>query len=311
MYTCDLHTHTTRSDGHLSPIESIDRATKAGLRVLAITDHDITLPLSVESEEGNMINLEEYGRAKGIELLRGIEISCDSENEDVHLIGLFCNWEDSAFKKLEKQVQDSRLSSYQKLIDKIAFAGYHVSWNEFLKDAGKEECPELVHKKSIYEYLAAKGYVNSWQEGKRWVQDTPEFFVERKKPDPLEIIEMLHRTGGIVILAHPFLIREKPVYKGKRMTRYAYIDMLAEAGLDGIEACYTYDKTSYQGPYSREELEQMIRSRYENKNLFFSGGSDFHGDYKRGILNPRELGECGIFYEYYCKYIRTRKKNIL
>lgn len=308
MYTCDLHTHTTRSDGHLQPLEAIDRASEKGLKVLAITDHDTILPLLQETEQ-DMVNLEEYALNKGVELLRGIEISCDRGNEDVHIIGLYCNWNAPEFTKLEEWVQECRMAVYRELVERIAKAGYDVSWEAFLVDADRVDCPERVHKKQIYEYLARKGYVKNWQEGKKWVQATPGFSIERDKPDPIRTIEMLHRAGGTVILAHPFLIREEPVYQRKRMSRYGYIDMLVEAGLDGIEACYTYDKTSYRGSFSPKELESMIRTRYAGAGIFFSGGSDFHGDFRRGLENPRELGECGVTYEYYCKHIKRKKTS--
>lgn len=302
MFACDLHTHTTRSDGHLAPKESIDRAAQLGLKVLAITDHDTMLPLY--SEEENPVNLVKYAAAKGVELVRGIEVSCDTRNEDVHIVGLFCNWEDAEFKNLEMWVQNSRMESYREIVRRLVNAGYQISWEEYLKDAGKENCPEKVHKKELFEYLARKGYVKTWQEGKRLISETPEFSIERDKPEVTDIIHMLHRTGGTVILAHPFLIRENPSWNGKRITRFSYIDKLVEEGLDGIEACYPYDKTSYFGNCTRTELEQQIRRRYGDSGMFFSGGSDFHGDYKRGIANPRELGECGVTYEYYNRYIR-------
>ena len=58
-------------------------------------------------------------------------------------------------------------------------------------------------------------------------------------------------------MAHPFLVKEHPPYQGKTMTRFQYMDMLVDAGLDGIEASYTYDKSSYAGRNSKAELEQV------------------------------------------------------
>ena len=81
MYQCDLHTHTTRSDGHLTPVESIARGAALGIKVLAITDHDTILPLYYE-EKGKKTELEQYAACHGVELLRGIEVSCDTNNED-------------------------------------------------------------------------------------------------------------------------------------------------------------------------------------------------------------------------------------
>ena len=108
MFACDLHTHTIRSDGHMTPIESIDRAASLGLKVMAITDHDMTLPAIWKG-----IDLVSYGAEKGIRLLPGIEVSCDTWNDDVHIIGLYCNWDDPAFADLEHGVQTSRMESYQ------------------------------------------------------------------------------------------------------------------------------------------------------------------------------------------------------
>lgn len=303
MYPCDLHTHTTRSDGHLTPLESVERASQTGLKVLAITDHDTILPLYYE-EKGKTVNLERYAEEMGVELVRGIEVSCDTNNEDVHLIGLFCNWDAPGFAELEKAVRISRTESYREIVKRLSHSGYQVSWEEILIYAGKEDRPDGILKKEIYEYLAAKGYVKSWLEGKRLIQTRPDLSVDREKPDPIEIIHMLHRTGGIVIQAHPFLVKEEPYYRGKTMTRSAYMDMLVEEGLDGIETCYTYDKTSYTGNLTKKEIEEILKKRYAHTGVFFSGGSDFHGDFKKGLPNPRELGECGVSYEYYCRCIK-------
>lgn len=305
MYECDLHTHTNRSDGHVSPVESIRRAADLGLKVQAITDHDTTLPLMYETENGT-VNLEKFAEEQGVELLRGIEMSCDTNNEDVHIIGLFCDWENPFFEELELSVQQSRTQGYQELVRRLAKAGYPADWEEILSDCGLSAQPERICKKHIFEYLARKGVAPTWDAAKKWVQTVPEFHVAREKPDPRKSIEQIHQTGGIAILAHPFLISDVPVYGKKTMDRFAYIDMLTEAGLDGIEACYTYHKTAYCGMYSPQEIEHMIRQRYAGTGLFFSGGSDFHGDFKKGIPNPRELGECGISYEDYCRDIKRK-----
>lgn len=306
MFACDLHTHTRRSDGHLTPVESIDRAAALGLRVLGITDHDTILPLWQEEGE-ERIQLEEYGAKKGVTLLRGIEVSCDTKNDDVHVIGLYCNWDAPEFVRLEGQVKESRTRGYQELVRRLRRFGYDMKWEEIVAFSGKEEDPQGLQKKHIYEYMAKKGYVDSWQAGKILVQSLPEFRIEREKPDPREIIHMLHRTGGIAILAHPYLIRENPVYQGETMTRREYLDMLAEAGLDGIEACYPYDKTSYKGSLSKEEIQKELKGQFQGKRIFFSGGSDFHGDFKTGMKNPRELGECGVSWEYFQEHICRRK----
>ena len=70
----------------------------------------------------------------------------------------------------------------------------------------------------------------------------------------METIRAVHRTGGLVILAHPYLIEEPVSYGGRELSRAEFIDLLINAGLDGIEARYTYDKTSYGGTLTKEEF---------------------------------------------------------
>lgn len=86
------------------------------------------------------------------------------------------------------------------------------------------------------------------------------------------------------------------------MSRQEFIEVLIEAGLDGIEASYTYDKTSYGGTMTKDEIKKEVIERYADRGLIISGGSDYHADGKKGVKNPREIGECGITREDFMKY---------
>ena len=77
---------------------------------------------------------------------------------------------------------------------------------------------------------------------------------------------------------------------------------MIEAGLDGIEASYTYDKTSYGGTMTPEEIKQEVIETYAKRGLIISGGSDYHADGKKGIENPRDIGDCGITPEEFAQY---------
>ena len=83
------------------------------------------------------------------------------------------------------------------------------------------------------------------------------------------------------------------------MTREQYIEMLINAGINGIEAAYTYDKTSYKGTMGKSEIEKEVRSKYESRLSIISGGSDYHDDGRKGVKNPRMIGEQGITYVYF------------
>ncbi|MDF2615047.1 MAG: hypothetical protein K0S71_2833 [Clostridia bacterium] len=306
-YLCDLHTHTTCSDGHDTPKELVGRAVNAGMKIIAVTDHEV-IPVESIIENNKKINIVDYAKDKGLKLIRGIEISCDTDNEDVHIIGLGCNWEDAYFQLLQTEIQQGKTESCRELIEVLNKKGININWEEILKINNIEDHPELIQKKQLFEMMVMKGYVKSWKEGKELIQSDQSLKVKRKKPDPVEAIKKIHETGGIAILAHPYLIDEDVSYKGKKLTRDQYIELLIKASLDGIEACYSYDKTSYRGRMTKAEIEKEIRERYTDKVPIISGGSDYHADYKKQAVNSRELGECGIELQYF--YDNTLLKRL-
>jgi hypothetical protein len=78
------------------------------------------------------------------------------------------------------------------------------------------------------------------------------------------------------------------------ISRDNYIERLIAAGLDGIEVSYSYDKTTYKGVLTPEEIEVEVRKKYAGRMLLFSGGSDYHADNKKGAKKVRQLGERGL-----------------
>ncbi len=294
-YACDLHCHTNRSDGKDSPKELIDRASKMGLKAIAITDHDITPPNTVE-HKGTLVPILDYAKSKDIILLRGIEISCDSENEDVHIIAFGCDFSDSHFQELEVAVIQSKIESYRKFVGLLNDAGYPITWQQVLTQNGSIIDEAQIQKKMIFQKLAELGYFPSWKEAKNFSQTHPEFNVMRQKPDPKEIIDLIHDTHGVSILAHPYLIQPK------NRTTDEYIDQLIKDGLNGLEANYSYSKTNYRGDLSELEIDIRILTKCIAKGLLISGGTDSHGIGNDGISDGRELGTNGITYPKFLKY---------
>lgn len=95
-------------------------------------------------------------------------------------------------------------------------------------------------------------------------------------------------------MAHPYLVEEPVWYNGDKVTREAYIGKLIECGLDGIEVRYTYDKTSYRGRMTKDEIADDVIRLYGNRVAILSGGSDYHGESREQVGNPRKLGEEGV-----------------
>ena len=321
-YPVDLHTHSTRSDGADTPQQLIDHAAALGMKVIAITDHDIRPPKEIpvqavdagdgalmektvmeKTDTGDSILADavDYARAKGLQLLRGIEISCETTAEDCHLVCLGCDWEDPFFDDLERAVVESKIGSYRELVRRLDADGMHMTWEEVLENGGNPVSEEQVQKKMIFELIARKGYQKDWSSAKLMVKNTPSYQILREKPDPVQVIREVHRCGGIVIMAHPYLVNEPVRLSSGTMDRAAYIDRLIEAGLDGIEACYPYSKTSYGGSMTPEQIEDEVRERYSGRVAVISGGSDYHADFRKGVApaKARIIGESGITLEYF------------
>lgn len=292
-YECDLHTHTNRSDGADTPAELIENAAAVGMKVIAMTDHDVRPPEKIQVG-GTMVDAVAYARSRGLILLRGTEISCETEVEDVHIVCLGCDWTDAFFDKLEQDVPRSKIEAYRALTEALTQNGMPVRWEEVLENNGHPVDEQSVQKKMIFELLARKGYVKDWQTAKLLVKSTPAFQIKRRKPDALYVIREVKRMGGICILAHPYLIADTVKTGGRTMSRDQFIDCLIEAGLDGIEVRYTYDKTSYGGSLTKEEIAQEVLQKYGNRLPILSGGSDYHADHKKGVANARQIGEAGI-----------------
>ena len=298
-YLCDLHTHTNQSDGNDTYMELIDKAAEIGMKVIAITDHDVT-PAKTVNVNGSDVDAVQYAKSKGLLLIPGIEFSCDTNVDDVHVVGLGCDFSNIAFVEAARQMEQSKINGYKQLTEILCENNIKVSWDELLNSGSNVKKESDIQRKHIFEMIAQKGYTGNWQEAKLMIKNNPQFNVRREKIDPLEAIRIIQGTGGIAILAHPYLINEAVSIDNQKVSRIEYIDRLINIGkLDGIEACYTYSKTSYEGNMTEDEIENQIKELYKNRLKIISGGSDYHNDGKKGTLNPRMIGEKGITFEYF------------
>ena len=299
----DLHTHSNRSDGMDSVRELIDAASRVpGLRAIALTDHD-TLPPETIDVDGAEVDPSEYAAGKGLCFLPGIEISCDTKVDDVHIVGLFCDFSSPQLRRLETLVKESKRDGYKKLCDLLVKRGIDVSWAYVLEATGRR--PDDIQRKHIFECIAARGYAPDWSRAKLLVRDDPELNVRREKPNPLDAIDWIHAAGGVAILAHPYLIDEHIAARG--MSRPAYIERLIERGLDGMEADYPYAKTSYKGTLGVDEIAGRVYREYGPRLQFLSGGSDYHAEHKKGGANGRALGDGKVPYRYFQNMILPLK----
>lgn len=300
-FPCDLHCHTVRSDGNDTPQELIDNAAAQGLYAIAITDHDVPPPLMLDTAAAGRVSAVEYAAARGLRLVLGYEFSCDTHVDDVHICGYGLDWTHADLLREVEAAEQSKSRAYEELCQRLTEAGMPTEWEadilHYTDADGKPAVrdPADVQRKHIFEAMAAKGYAATWIAAKILVRDDPTLNVPRRKIDPRAAIGLIHQCGGVAVLAHPHLIDatvDAPAHPPR--SRDEYIDGLVTAGLDGIEVRYPYDKTTYKGTLTPEQIEAEVRGRYGRRLRMLSGGSDYHADHKKSAQKARMLGERGL-----------------
>jgi predicted metal-dependent phosphoesterase TrpH len=243
----DLHIHSSVSDGRLSPEEVVREASRRGLTVIALTDHD---------NVGGIAPALAAARAfPSLRVIPGVELSTDLPQGEVHILGYFINYESDELAGRLGRMRNSRLERAQLMIGKLAALGMNVSWERVLELAGGGS----VGRPHIAQAMLEKGYVGSVREAfNRYLGRGCPAYVERPKLTPVAAVELVRRVGGLPVLAHPFTVNDPE----------ALLPGLLTAGLAGIEAYYK--------DYGPEEVGRLL-GLVRRHGLLATGGSDFHG----------------------------------
>lgn len=259
----DFHTHTTCSDGTLEPNELVKKAKLIGIEVLAITDHD-TICAFREIDD-------KYADDLDITVIKGVEISVDYPTDSLHILGY--NIKDTeTMERVLNELIDYRNKRNELILEKMNKLGFHATMEELRKIAKGD----AVGRPHFARLMVEKGYVGSMNEAfDKYLKDGGIFFVEKKRLKPQEAIELIKKTGGIAVLAHPYDILSGKNSEEDDMTFLEnFIKKLVDYGLDGLEAFY-----------SRHTQNQTIDLiRIANKyDLLITAGSDFHGSNRESV----------------------------
>lgn len=280
----DLHVHSNYSDGTYSPSELVDYAIQKNLTAFALTDHDTV---------GGLFEAVSYAqRLKQTEIIPGIELSTEYQGRDIHIVGLFIDYENKEFKDYLKRFVDSRDERNRKMCVLLQSAGFDISYEALLA-----EFPNSVITRAHYaRYLLNHRYIKSLKEAfDRYIGDHCPYFVPREKVTPAQGVELILKADGIPVLAHPIL------YGMSDERLDTLVAELKEAGLMGIEAIYsTYNAAD----------ERQIRRLAAKYNLLISGGSDFHGANKPGLDLAVGYGSLNV-PDSVLKELRASRKNLL
>lgn len=247
MSKIDLHIHSTASDGRFSSEEIVRKAAELGLTVIAIADHD--------SVSGIAPALEAAKAFPWLKIIPCVEISTDVPSGEVHVLGYFIEYTSQDLETTLAKFRDSRKGRAQRMVARLADFGIHIEWQRVKEIAGSGS----IARPHIAQAMLEKGYITSIREAfdKYIARDGPAY-VEREKMTPVEVVELIARTKGLAVMAHPLTVAEPE----------AMIIELKAAGLVGIEA--------YYNGYTAGEIGSLV-SLADKHNLIATGGSDYHG----------------------------------
>jgi predicted metal-dependent phosphoesterase TrpH len=240
----DLHTHTTASDGLLSPDAVVQLARDGGVTVLAVADHDTTAAVDAAVAAGKRL---------GVEVIPAVEINTDVDEAEVHVLGYYIDHTAPWFQEFLTQLRDGRENRAAKMVGKLNALGIPVDYARV-----RALAEGAVGRPHVARALVEVGAVRTTDEAfQKYIGRTGPAYVERMKVTPEDAVRVIVRAGGIAVLAHPgWGVRDE------------WIPPLVEAGLEGVEAYYP-DHTPAMTAHFMELAE-----RY---HLLVTGGTDFHG----------------------------------
>ncbi|OGV37211.1 MAG: hypothetical protein A2X48_12560 [Lentisphaerae bacterium GWF2_49_21] len=274
MMLIDLHTHSTASDGTLSPAELLSLAQEKGLSALALTDHDTSSGLDEF--------LRESKKYPGIKVVPGVEVSVKHHHFSIHVVGLFIDHSSEPLEKMLCEIRKGRNARNDLIALKLQKQDYDITIEEVNALAGGE-CPGRPHFASI---LVKKGYFSTMQEAfDKCLKRGRSGYCKRELPMPSEAIDAIHSAGGLAIWAHPMSYAD-----ADRKTINKLLKFLVSKGLDGLEAYY---------PLFSPEQSKCLLELAGKYSLAVSGGSDFHGVNMKNIELGTGDGNLAIPFSVY------------
>jgi hypothetical protein len=241
----DLHLHTTHSDGTLSVAELIRRTKAAGLTTVSITDHDTVDAVPAALEEG---------KAAGLDVLPGVELSVSVGEQDVHILGYLFDHTDRNLLEHLSYYRVERVKRAERIVEKLNDLNLPLSIDAVLEQAGSGS----VGRPHIANAMVEEGLAGTYHEAFLKYIGFGKPAYERKIPvSPRAAIDMISGAGGLSFLAHP----------GNAVGDDVLMTLIRE-GIDGIEVVH---------PSHSQERTAFYAGIVSEYFLLSCGGSDFHG----------------------------------
>ncbi|WP_217336422.1 RNase RNM [Gilliamella apis] len=257
----DLHSHTTASDGILTPSELVKRAVDNQINMLAITDHDTIKGLIEAKATIERDNLP-------VKLIYGVEVSTMWKNNEIHIVGLNIDIENSHLLELLTAQEQSRIDRAINISEKLA----KVSIDNAYEQAQQFSKGDIVSRAHFARFLVANNYVKDIKRAfKKYLGKSGYAYVPAKWCSIADAVNAIHAAGGQAVLAHPTRY-DLTLTKLKLL-----ISEFKSYGGDGIEVS--------QSRQTQDDLQRLAKLANEFE-LLASQGSDFHD-----LLNYLDLGK--------------------
>jgi 3',5'-nucleoside bisphosphate phosphatase len=249
----DLHVHSTASDGSLSPGGVVKRAAGAGLRAIALTDHDTLAGIPEALAAG-----EQYG----VRVVGGCEFSAAAPWGEMHVLGYFLPPDSPQLDAFLERCRADRVRRAQEMVQHLQRLGVDLSFESVLQESAGGAVGRPHVARAIVRHGGAIDLGDAFD---RFLGRGRPAFVEKTLPQFRTITELVHATGGLVSVAH---LKE-------RGTR-AFIERLKGEGLDAVETRH---------PSHDPDLRARLTDITLQLGLLRTGGSDWHGDPEPGVTH--------------------------
>jgi predicted metal-dependent phosphoesterase TrpH len=249
----DFHTHTSASDGALEPCELVARALANNIGFLAITDHDTMAGYEAAAA---------YHRQSpgGMQLIPGIEFSCQWSGTTIHILGLDVDCEHPVMRSALVTMATARIERGEKIADRLAARGFPGALEGAVKKAGVSQ----LGRPHFADWMVEQGHVKDPNQAfDRYLGQGKTGDVKAFWPELAEVTRWITLGGGIAVIAHPLKYR----FTGMKLRRL--VEAFVAAGGCGIEVL--------SGNQTRDQIAQLCRLA-GTYNLEVSAGSDFHRD---------------------------------
>ena len=246
----DFHMHSIYSDGVKSPEGLLRHAIDCNLSMMALTDHDEINGIKALRTAQDQLDPE-----KTIKIINGCEFSADYKDKSIHILGYRFDETNKELRDFIEYFKSKREERIDEIIRRCNNAGYFISKDELLKKFPKTQAYGRPH---IGQLLIDGGYAKDINDVFKGIlrKDSP-CYVPKVKIEVPYIIDIIHKAGGLAVMAHPKLV-----------TSDEYVVEMLAYDFDGMEVYHT--------KHNDDDVKRY-KALAKEHNLFITGGSDYHG----------------------------------